>query len=237
MRGIRLLTASLVLAVPFGVVVLAVHAVGCTTVEDAESAQTARDDAGAYDASAVAPLDGGPSRADGATSPGPSCEAYCKDVVSTCTGEDTQYGSPEECIWVCERLAPGSLGDKDGDTVACRAYHASTNAKTDTRTWCAAAGPFGGGVCGDRCGAFCGLALAVCTSAGGDGGAPWSSEPDCVTACASFAYLDGGTDGGGEGSNGATSGDTLNCRLRVLRAALRDPSKCGDLGTPSDTCK
>lgn len=235
MRRIRLLTASVVLAVPFGVVAVAVHVVGCTTVEDAESAPGTREDAGAYDASPVAPLDGGMPRGDGAAGPGPTCEAYCKDVLETCTGADSQYGSPEECIWVCERLAPGSLGDKDVDTVACRAYHASTTAKTDTRTWCAAAGPFGGGVCGDRCGAFCNLALAVCW--GGDGGAPWASEPDCVTACSEHAYLDGGTDGGGEGSNGATSGDTLNCRLRVLRGALRDPSKCADLGSPSNTCK
>ncbi len=205
--------------------------------DDSEVAATTTPDASLWDATPVAPLDGSTKTDGGNSGPSPTCESYCKDVVDTCTGDNAQYGAPEECIWFCARMPEGSLGDKDVDTLACRAYHASTTAKTDAKTWCAAAGPFGGGVCGDRCGAFCKLTLAVCTAKTGTGSSPWASEPDCVTACAGFDYLDGGTDGGGEGANGPAYGDTLNCRLRSLREALRDPARCADLAPDSGACR
>ena len=230
MRRLRFFSASLLLATTAAFL-------ACASTEEAEAVDGTAGDGGTWDAAAVAPLDG--STADGAGS-GPetaSCEAYCKDVLGTCTGEDTQYAAPEECSWVCARLTPGDLGDKDVSTLACRAYHASTTAKTDPHTWCGAAGAFGGGVCGDRCAAFCQLTLAVCTAPSGPGKAPWADVPACVTACAEFAYLDGGVDGGGDGTAGTPSGDTFNCRQRALRAALRDPSRCADLAETSASCR
>lgn len=221
---------------------IAIGALGLAAAcADDDAATTSADlaDASVFDAAAVAPLDGSVKAEDGANSPDPtSCESYCKDVLATCAGDDTQYGTPAECGRFCATFAPGGLGDKDVGTLACRAYHASTTAKTDPRTWCAAAGPFGGGVCGDRCAEFCTLAFAVCRApAGATGSAPWADQPECVTACAGFAYLDGGVDGGGDGTAGTPGGDTLNCRQRVLRDALRDPARCAELATDSPRCR
>lgn len=211
-----------------------VAAVACSSSE--VTSEPSSDGGSAWDAASVVALDGSAKSDGGAFAPSATCESYCKDVLAACTGDLAQYGSPEECIWFCARFPEGKLGDRDVDTLACRAYHAGTDAKTDPHTWCPAAGPFGGGVCGDRCGAFCGVAEAVCTGTG-SGAYPWPSEPDCVTACNGFAYLDGGVDGGGEGAAHPSGGDTLNCRLQVLRAALRDETRCADLGPDSGTCR
>jgi hypothetical protein len=203
-----------------------------------ESPLGAEADASVYDAATVAPLDGSAPLDGGRVAVDePSCERYCNDVLTTCTGEDAQYASPEECVRLCAKLPPGALGDKAVGTLACRAYHASTTARTDPRTWCAAAGPFGGNVCGDRCADFCDLAFAVCSGASGTSALPWTDIPDCVTACAGFAYLDGGIDGGGDGTTGKPSGDTLNCRQRALREALVDSSWCADLGADGKRCR
>ncbi len=94
------------------------------------------------------------------------------------------------------------------------------------------------GLCGDRCTAFCQLAVATCTPSGTS--APYASYPDCATSCAGYAYKDGGVDGGGEAPSGPTSGDTLNCRLYQLREVVRDGTTmqgCADIGADSGACK
>ena len=229
MFRLRVFTAAIVVATA--------AFLACSSSEEATAPDSSEADGGAWDAAAVAPLDGGTSDGGKAGPEAAGCEAYCKDVLATCAGEDTQYTAPEECIWFCTRLPAGDLGDKDVGTLACRAYHASTTAKTDPHTWCGAAGPFGGAVCGDRCAAFCQLTLAICAAPSGPGKAPWKDIPECVAACSEFAYLDGGVAGGGDGTAGTPTGDTLNCRERVLRAALRDPSRCADLAETSASCR
>ena len=67
--------------------------------------------------------------------------------------------------------------------------------------------------------------------------APYASYPDCQTACTGYSYKDGGTDGGGERPDGPASGDTLNCRLFHLRAAVHDGSGCASLGVESSACR
>ena len=68
------------------------------------------------------------------------------------------------------------------------------------------------------------------------GAAPFPSYSECQTACLGFNYKDGGT-GGGEPPDGPISGDTLNCRLFHLRAAVHDGSGCVDLGVDSGACR
>lgn len=229
---------SPLLAVVLGTAASVLGAAAACSDAELDPAVSAQADASVYDAAAVAPLDGS-ALVDGARGPAGdvTCESYCKDVLATCTGENVQYASPEECVRLCAKFPTGTLGDKAEGTLACRAYHASTTARTDPPTWCAAAGAFGGNVCGDRCAGFCDLAFAVCGAPRGPGAAPWADIPDCVTACAGFAYLDGGLDGGGDGTAGTPSGDTLNCRQRALREAVLDPSQCAALGTDSKRCR
>ena len=111
-----------------------------------------------------------------------------------------------------------------------------SSARTNPGGYCLAAGPFGGGVCGDRCTAFCALTLGACSPDAGPA-APYGSYPDCQTACAGYRYQDGGVDGGGEPPGGPTGGDTLNCRLFHVRGAVHDGSGCVNLGVDSGACR
>lgn len=171
--------------------------------------------------------------------PRPTCEKYCDLVMSNCTGESAQYGSLEDCLAFCAHvpLAQPTHDDdeREAASVACRQYWADSPARTDPKAYCLAAGPFGGNTCGDRCTAFCDVALSACDPDGGVG-APYADLPECASACATFSYRDAGVDGGGEGPDGPATGDTLNCRLFWLRTATRDAQACSALRPTSKPC-
>jgi hypothetical protein len=190
------------------------------------------------DAGPVDPKEAGPPL-DAGSAPAPSCAKYCDLVMAHCTEANTQYASVGECLAFCGHLPlaqPTTEADeKEAASVACRQYWADGPARTSPETYCLAAGPFGGNVCGDRCTAFCGVLLSACAP---DGGSPaYSTQPECATACAGFLYRDPVADGGGESPAGPESGDTLNCRLYWLRAATNDPQKCQKLRPNEDICK
>lgn len=182
------------------------------------------------------PSDGGTSRDgsvfDGNVPPPPprqdaspgSCTKYCELTLASCTGAFAQYTDLPQCVAVCETLPTGLLGDLTGNTVGCRQTYAGNVAKTDPARYCPVAGPFGGGLCGERCDAFCAIALAICPKT------PWASPPACVSACTNLSYVDAGSDSGGEGLAGPTTGDTLNCRTRRLLEAISVPEQCDELG-------
>jgi hypothetical protein len=110
------------------------------------------------------------------------------------------------------------------NTLACRQYHARRAAQL-APPHCSAAGPFGGGVCGLRCDAFCALALAKCNGAAG--AKAFASLSDCTTACATFGFNASAP----ETPFGPTSGDTLNCREYHLQAAYANPAvHCAHIG-------
>lgn len=209
----------------------------CNTMAADEDPQIGElSDAAHRDGSPVDPGDGGV--ADGGSPDAPTCADYCAAVMSSCTGDDAQYASPEECLSFCALLPLGMTGESKGDSVACRQFYAGSAAKTDN-TYCAAAGPFGGGTCGDRCPIFCELTQSACLG-GGESGAPppYASYSDCQTACVSYGYVDGGLDGGGESTTGPDGGNTLNCRLFYLREAVSMGAMgCENLGVDSPACK
>jgi hypothetical protein len=207
----------------------------CTSTETSDSAFSTDDSGTRKDGGLVGLADGGTYDSGTPTGPEPSCTTYCDLVTASCTGDQAQYASRAECLEVCTRLPAGDAGDIESNTVACRQYYAGSPARTNAGGYCLAAGPFGGGVCGDRCIAFCGLTLGACSADAA--AAPYGSYPDCQTACAGYAYKDGGADGGGEPPTGPASGDTLNCRLFHLRAAVHDGSGCGNLGADSGACR
>jgi hypothetical protein len=210
---------------------LVVAACSSTASWEAQTADAAiRRDGGPVEAPDAGVYDGG-----AALGPEPSCTVYCGLVMESCKGDRAQYSSRDECLALCARLPPGAAGDTDTNTLACRQYYAGSPALTDAVTYCLAAGPFGGGVCGDRCTAFCGLTLGACPPA--TPRAPYASTPDCQTACAGYPYRDGGVEGGGEPPDGPASGDTLNCRLFHARSAVQDGSGCVNVGPDSGACR
>jgi hypothetical protein len=228
-------------AVPFGLIGLITAAAGLLVVGACGSSESSDlsasvDDAGTRkDGGLVGPAEAGSYDSGTPPGPEPSCAKYCDLVMGSCAGDQAQYASRAECLEVCAHLPAGDAGDIESNTVACRQYYAGSPARTNAGGYCLAAGPFGGGVCGDRCIAFCGLTLGACSPDAA--AAPYGSYPDCQTACAGYAYRDGGVDGGGEPPGGPTTGDTLNCRLFHLRAAIHDGTGCVDLGADSGACR
>jgi hypothetical protein len=197
------------------------------------------DAAARRDGSAVEAPDAGPADAAVAPPPVPTCAKYCELVTKSCAGDQAQYASADECLAFCARFTEGKPGEDDTSTLACRAFYAGSPAKTDPGKYCAAAGPFGGGICGDRCTAFCQLSVAACDPDAGTMTTtpPYASYPDCATACAGYAFRDAGVDGGGESPSGPTSGDTLNCRLFELRQVIAHGVDCAYVGADSGACQ
>lgn len=183
-------------------------------------------------------FDGSNPGADAGIEPPPqvNCAKYCDLVQSHCKGENAQYGSKDDCLAFCEHLPPGDPNEpKETPGMYCRQVYAGSPSLTDPEQYCAAAGPFGGGICGDRCTAFCQVAFSACAP---DGGVrPYATVPKCKTECIEYTFKEAGVDGGGEGLDGPKAGDTLNCRLYHLRNAVRDASSCEDLGPDAGDCR
>lgn len=151
------------------------------------------------------------------TSVAPSCEAYCTAITANCTGMNAVYASVAECMSVCGDItwADGDdvteSGPIDGNTLACRQYHAGV-AADDGDLHCPHAADHGAGVCGSLCEAYCEMALSICTGAD----ELYASGEECMTACAAF------DDSGSNPVSLATSGDTVQCRLYHLGVASRE---------------
>jgi len=207
----------------------------CTSTATADREPITDDSGPRIDGGLVGPAEGGAYDAGTPQGPEPDCTTYCEQVMGSCTGPHAQYASASQCHELCQRLPAGDAGDTKNNTLACRQYYAGSPARTSAGDYCLAAGPFGGGVCGDRCIAFCALTLGACSPDAGP--APYESYPACQTACAGYSYLDGGADGGGEPPDGPTTGNTLNCRLFHVRSAIHDGSGCADLGPDAGDCR
>jgi hypothetical protein len=163
--------------------------------------------------------------ADGSTGEPDVCPEYCGLIQDVCTAELSQYTSDEHCAAVCAALPPGSPGDQLGNSAACRRFQA-VQASEAPDTFCGAAGPTGGGVCGATCEVFCGLATVVCT----DELAQWPDVPSCVADCMQFP-----TDV--EYNAMVVSGDSYACRAYHLTVAALDPGvHCPHIGLVSAVC-
>lgn len=169
---------------------------------------------------------GGAGGASGAGGGGAvTCASYCDTVMSACSGGDAQYASKETCLASCAAFPAGSAGDKTGNSLECRAYHAGNVAKAGVEH-CPHAGPAGDGMCGENCAGYCALMLKYCPSAYADTGA-------CASACASIT---GATAPGYD--TGTKTGDSLFCRIYHATAASTDPAThCAHAGlNPSAAC-
>ncbi len=119
------------------------------------------------------------------------CMQYCTTIMTNCTGSDAvdggtmkphqQYSTMTNCLNSCKAMPVGNTGDKAGNTLNCRVYHAMA-AAMDPDTHCPHAGPGGDGVCGATCDGYCQIAMMYCV---GDAGV-YASAADCQTTCAKF---------------------------------------------------
>jgi hypothetical protein len=143
------------------------------------------------------------------------CKTYCDTVLRACPSDTSGktfavYDSRSSCERHCALLPAGTAGDEAGNSIACRL----TNARIadafpgERATACPAAGPGGDGICGDNVESYCTLAIATCGA--------YDSVGQCVRESAQVPDL-GGFD------ISQVDGDSLQCRLYHLQAALVSP--------------
>ncbi len=153
------------------------------------------------------------------------CDLYCAAVTANCTGGNQQYADLASCQTTCKSGAAwtlGQVGDTSGDSVYCR-YGQAGSAALLPASFCSAAGPSGGGVCGSPCDAYCDLMDHACAGA-------YASASACQTACAAFPT---------SGLPGATSGNSLQCRASYALQAVTSATpatSCSAAGTVSSAC-
>ncbi len=143
------------------------------------------------------------------------CDLYCNAITSNCTGANQQYADLASCEQTCKTGAKwpaGQVGDTSGDSLACR-YTQANSAALAPATFCTAAGPAGGNICGTWCDGYCDLMLNSCVGA-------YATVGDCHTACGAFPT---------SGVLGNTVGDTLQCRLTYAEQVVSSV-------TPANTC-
>lgn len=158
-----------------------------------------------------------------------SCANYCAKIKTACTAGDSQYISDAACLAMCGAMTPGTYAE-GADSVGCRQYHAGN---LPASVHCPHAGSHGGGVCSgaSRCAAYCKINLALCTG----NNAAYADEAACVTACTGWNYTAGN-------EVGLTSGDSFNCRMYHLQAALDGvaaslTTHCPHTAAASATCQ
>jgi hypothetical protein len=148
----------------------------------------------------------------------PTCSTYCSKIQSACTGAGgdggaghAQYPDTATCTSYCssEGWPTGMSGDTSGNTLGCRIYHA-TAAASDPTTHCPHAGPSGGNVCGTWCDNYCQLMAKNCT-----GSNAVYDAATCMTKCMTIPTT---------GNPGATSGNSVQCRIYHLGVAATDPT-------------
>lgn len=135
--------------------------------------------------------DGASSSASGGDA-APTCDSYCTEIMTACTGDVAQYASAETCKAACANFPAGKITDTAGDSLACRAYHANAaKAQGMAAKHCPHAGPTGGDLkvsdtegpaCGDGCEAFCDIALKACEGQA----TAYKDRAACVADCRSF---------------------------------------------------
>jgi hypothetical protein len=143
------------------------------------------------------------------------CDLYCNAVTSNCVGANQQYADLATCEQTCKANAKwpvGQVGDSSGDSLACR-YTQANSAALAPATFCAAAGPTGGNVCGTWCDGYCDLMQNGCSGA-------YATTAECLASCGTFPTT---------GVIGATVGNSVQCRINY---AVQAPGSA----TPQTTC-
>lgn len=150
-----------------------------------------------------------------------TCEIYCETIERNCEEDHAQFFEDglghTLCPMICPAFQIGNPADQTGNSLGCRSYHARASV-SDPANHCALAGPSGGGICGDRCEAFCAIAKEICD-------ATYVDEATCMNECASF-------DDSVPYDVTQTSGNTFACRFYYLTAG-----DCGLITLSSPACQ
>jgi hypothetical protein len=129
-----------------------------------------------------------------------TCETYCAIYLGGCASPG-EYEGEEDCLDQCAQWPIGEPGALTGDSLHCRANHASMASMSDVMH-CAFAGPSGGGVCVDpnapTCADYCSLYFANCTG----GLNLYADIDDCLVQCAGWY----------PGLENDTTSDSVACR-------------------------
>jgi hypothetical protein len=143
----------------------------------------------------------------------PECQAYCTEVMSACTGTLALYTDQASCVQTCEGFPRGA--DTDA-TLECFLKEAKIAAKLEPDVHCRSAGPFGGGLCGTACEAYCALLSEFCPE-------EHAFVPGCLEKCPALK------NSGFSPLADLESGDTLGCRIHKLTLASANPALCKDV--------
>ena len=228
--GVATKAAALALVAAGAAVPFALGACSSSDPADGGDGGTA---GGALDGAADSPA---PVPDTGSTA-APSCDEYCEPALESCpaSGPSRQYATKAQCLAACAHLPPGQGGAIDGNSVACRAYHAGVAGQPGQDTvHCPHAGYSGAATCGSRCEAFCQVAVGHCKAPLPQ---PFASVSACLAACGQdggFRDFDPGAPGGEYPTTGLTQ-NNLNCRQGRLWQALEDTDG-GDAGAAFNEC-
>jgi len=151
------------------------------------------------------------------------CESYCGIFAKTCGSQSSILNNAgSSCLTACSNLTNGALGDVAGNTVECRAYHASFPSVANATFHCPHASISGGGACGSLCDTYCHFAINACTGTN----QLYANLAACTTNCSAFSAAQMSA-----GSPGITDGDSLHCRIYHLSVAASQ----GVLGAAATT--
>lgn len=155
------------------------------------------------------------------------CQTYCDTVMASCQGSLEAYASQETCMGVCSNLQragkAGTPGDLSGNTIQCRLTQARSAKSTgEPASYCFAAGPGGGNICGSDCEGYCVLLQQTCPNEFSGPQFNNSISYCLTTACPAVPLSDAGFTASihGEGNN-------INCRLYHVSAANADAQAAG----------
>ena len=152
----------------------------------------------------------------------PECESYCNHVTAGCAGVHAAYPDRDTCLLTCAKLPSGEASADN--SLECRTAQAElAESTTEPETHCPGAGPFGAGICGSTCQAYCSLLAAGCPD-------KLTGIGDCEAKCAGLRS-DGNYD-----LALLESGDSVECRVARATRALGDPNQCAGAAFKSTTC-
>jgi hypothetical protein len=139
---------------------------------------------------------------------GSRCENYCQIVPKTCPAPNLVANNDAACLSYCGGNPDGIFNATGGNSKDCRIYHAlAASSLNDRAVHCPHASHSGGTQCGSYCEVYCALAATACT-----GSRQLFTTPAlCMSACAGYAAT---------GKPGDTTGNTVQCRIYHLGAAL-----------------
>jgi hypothetical protein len=236
------------------------HMDGAGNGTDAGIGTDAADAGNGMDAGDAGDVEAGPQN-----NPALTCANYCKLVGEECTGVTAEYipDHPEICASICAQFPVSNYGKIDdtntiglgqdvdpaavpdaAESLNCRVWHANFAITSgDPTTHCPHAGPLGGKTCGaDPCPIFCALQHVACSAL--DAGRGFDTVAACMGACEPDGGYPGflytvGTPAFEGGVASALSGNTIDCRMYHVEAALKnDPAEgpafhCPHTGNPS----